>query len=133
MFTLEKGFADEMIAHAGEEAPNECCGLLAGKEGRALKLYRATNSLHSPVRYNIDPKELLSIYREIEDNGWDILGIYHSHTHTQAYPSATDVQLAFWPETLYFIISLEDPKRPVFRAFRIVGGKISEEELRLIP
>ncbi|MDO8490703.1 MAG: M67 family metallopeptidase [Dehalococcoidia bacterium] len=132
LFQLDREYAQLMIAHAEEEAPNECCGLLAGQGGRIVKLYRARNAERSPVRYNVDPKELLAIYNEIDAQGWDLLGIYHSHTHSEAYPSATDVRLAAWPETLYFIVSLREPKRPAVRAYRIVGGVISEEELAIV-
>ena len=131
MFRLEKRYAEEMIAHARAEAPNECCGVLAGKGGKIAKLFRAKNAEKSPVRYNIDPQELLKLYQEIEGQGWELLGIYHSHTQSQAYPSPTDVRLALWPDSLYFIVSLMDEKRPRIRAFRIVDGVISEEELEV--
>lgn len=131
MFQLEQEYAREMIAHAQEEMPNECCGLLAGKGGKIVKLYRARNSHHSPVSYNVDPKELLAFYNELEASGWDLLGIYHSHTHSEAYPSATDVRLAAWPDSIYFIVSLQDPKNPVLKAFRIREGVIEEEGLEL--
>ncbi len=121
-----------MIAHAREEAPNECCGLLAGKGGKIIKQYRARNSHPSPVSYNVDPKELLAFYNEMEARGWDLLGIYHSHTHSEAYPSATDVRLAAWPDSIYFIVSLQDPKQPVIKAFHIRDGVIDEEKLAIV-
>ena len=129
MFILEKSFAEEMITHAREEVPNEACGLLAGVNGRAVKLYRCMSSEKSPYRYFIDPKEQLRAMREMDERGWELLGIYHSHTHTEAYPSRTDVELAFYPEALHFIVSLAEWERPVIRAFWIVDGRISEEEL----
>jgi proteasome lid subunit RPN8/RPN11 len=101
----------------------------AGLDGRATKLYRAVNAEASPYRYNVDPKDLLRIYRDLEDNGWDVLAIYHSHTHTEAYPSPTDVKLAAWPEACYLIVSLADQASPILRAFRIQDGQVSEEEL----
>jgi proteasome lid subunit RPN8/RPN11 len=131
MFRLKKRYAEEMIAHARAEAPNECCGVLAGESGRITKLFRATNAEMSPVRYNIDSRELLGIYQEIERKEWEFLGIYHSHTHSQAYPSSTDVQLALWPDSIYFIVSLMDKERPQIRAFRIIDGMISEEDLEV--
>ena len=131
MFVLEKQFADEMIEHAKVENPNEACGLLAGKDGRVVKLYRCQSSEKSPYRYVIDPKEQLRAMREIEEQHWDLFGIYHSHTFTPAYPSMTDVQLAFYPDALYFIVSLMDPERPAIRAFRITDGKVTEEELKI--
>jgi proteasome lid subunit RPN8/RPN11 len=129
---LARHYADEIIAHAREEAPNECCGILAGKTGQVEKLYRGVNAEKSPVRYNIDPQQLLHIHQEIETRGWEILGIYHSHTHTEAYPSATDIQLAFWPDSLYFIVSLEHPAEPFIRAFTIKEGQIQEEGLAIL-
>ncbi|MBI4289628.1 MAG: M67 family metallopeptidase [Chloroflexi bacterium] len=132
MFYLEKRFYDEIIAHSREDNPNECCGLLMGADGKVLELRRMTNSLHSPMRYNVEPKELLQAHRDMDEKGWDIIGIYHSHTHTQAYPSATDIQLAFWPDALYFIVSLEDSRQPRLRAFRIKDGQVTEETINVV-
>ncbi|MDO8613500.1 MAG: M67 family metallopeptidase [Dehalococcoidia bacterium] len=129
MLSLPQAFIDEMIAHALEDAPNECCGIIAGQDGRAVKLFRAQNSEASPYRYNVDPKELFRIYRECDENGWEFIVIYHSHTASEAYPSATDVRLAFWPETYYVLVSLMDRENPVVRAFRIEDGRVSKEEL----
>jgi proteasome lid subunit RPN8/RPN11 len=129
MLTLPKAFIDEMIAHAREEAPNECCGIIAGRDGRAQELFRAKNSEASPYRYNVDPQDLFRIYRECDQNGWDFLAIYHSHTASEAYPSPTDVRLAFWPEAFYVLVSLMRPDDPVIRAYRIVDGRVNEEEL----
>jgi len=129
MLALPKKFIDEMIAHAREEAPNECCGIIAGQDGRAVKLFRAKNSEASPYLYNVDPQELFRIYRECDENGWEFLAIYHSHTKTKAYPSPTDIDQAYWPESYYVIISVRRRGRPTKRAFRIVDGTVSEEAL----
>jgi len=126
---LPQGFIDEMIAHAKEDAPNECCGIIAGQNGRAAKLFRAKNAEASPYRYNVEPKDLFRIFRECEENGWSFLAIYHSHTASEAYPSPTDVRLATWPEAYYVLVSLQDADKPVVRAFRITNGAISEEEI----
>ncbi len=131
MLTLSRSYVDEIVAHAREDEPNECCGIIAGNGGAAKKLYRAVNAEASPYRYNVDPKDLLRIYRDIDANDWDVLAIYHSHTHTEAYPSATDVRLAAWPDAFYLIVSLEDKTNPVLRAFRITEGEISEQQLRV--
>jgi len=131
VFVLERKYADEIIAQAREEAPNECCGVLAGRDGRVEKLFRAVNAEKSPYRYNVDPRDLLRIYRECDAKGWDFLAIYHSHTHTEAFPSPTDVRLAAWPDSTYIIVSLADPENPVLRAFRIQDDRVSEEELRI--
>jgi proteasome lid subunit RPN8/RPN11 len=84
MLTLPRAMVDEIIAHAREDDPNECCGIIAGNGGAAAKLYRAVNAEASPYRYNVDPKDLLRIYRDLDEQGWDVLVIYHSHTHTEA-------------------------------------------------
>jgi proteasome lid subunit RPN8/RPN11 len=118
-----------MIAHALEDAPNECCGIIAGQDGRAVKLFRAQNAEASPYRYNVDPKDLFRIHRECDENGWEFIVIYHSHTASEAYPSATDVRLAFWPETHYVLVSLMDREKPAVRAFRIEDGRVREEEI----
>jgi len=128
---LPKAMVDEMIAHAREEAPNECCGIIAGVDGRATKLYRAINAEASPYRYSVDAKDLLRIYREADEQGWDFLVIYHSHTHTEAYPSPTDVRLAAWPDAYYVLVSLMDEQNPVVRAYRIVDGNVTEHELEV--
>ena len=127
--SLPKSFIDEMIAHAQGDAPNECCGIIAGEDGRAVKLFRARNAEASPYRYNVEPKDLFRIFRECEENGWSFLAIYHSHTASEAYPSPTDVRLATWPEAYYVLVSLMDADRAVVRAFRILDGAISEEEI----
>ncbi|MGH7371792.1 MAG: M67 family metallopeptidase [Candidatus Methylomirabilales bacterium] len=126
---MPKRFADEIVKHARAEVPNECCGLLAGKNGAVLELFQCESTEKSPYRYYVDPKDQIRIMREMDRKGWDLVGIYHSHTHTEAYPSKTDVELAFYPEALYFIVSLEDRNGPVIRAFRIADGQIAEEEV----
>ncbi|HEY8490813.1 MAG TPA: M67 family metallopeptidase [Dehalococcoidia bacterium] len=132
MFRLQRRYVEDIIAHAREEAPNECCGILAGKDGTVVKLWRTTNAEHSPYRYSVDPKELLQIYREIEANGWELTGIYHSHTHTEAYPSPTDVRLAAWPDAVYFLVSLKDPERPDFHGYHIRDGQVTEVPLEIV-
>jgi proteasome lid subunit RPN8/RPN11 len=128
---ISRDQADEIVAHAHEELPNECCGIVAAKDGGAVKLYRAANAEASPVRYGLDPHEQYRIMSEIEQNGWTLGAIYHSHTRSPAYPSQTDVNLAFYPDALYLIVSLQQPDRPDLRAFRIVDSQISEVPLSI--
>ncbi|MEO8458290.1 MAG: M67 family metallopeptidase [Chloroflexota bacterium] len=126
---LPRAYIDEMIAHAVEDAPNECCGIIAGMDGVATKLFRAKNSEASPYRYNVDPNDLFRIFRECDNNDWSFLAIYHSHTASEAYPSPTDVRLAKnWPDAVYILVSLAE-KEPVVRSFRIIDGTIVEEPL----
>jgi [CysO sulfur-carrier protein]-S-L-cysteine hydrolase len=131
LFNLDKKYADEMLAHAVSEAPNECCGILAGINNNVVKLYRTTNTERSPSKYKINSQEMFSIYKEISENRWELLGVYHSHVQTEAYPSSTDVKSALLPESIYFIISLRDPERVVIRGFLIKKGKVTEIELRI--
>ncbi len=129
MLTLPQAYIEEMIGHAREEAPNECCGIIAGQDGSAEKLFRAKNAEASPYRYSVDTQDLFRIHRECDQNEWEFLVIYHSHTASEAYPSGTDIRLAFWPETFYVLVSLMQPDQPVVRAFRIVEGQVTEEDL----
>ena len=122
-------YRDAIVEHALEENPNECCGLLAGVDGLVKKHYRITNAQKSPYRYEMDGKEFLEAYREIEDRGWEIQVFYHSHTHSPAYPSDTDVRLAFWPDAYYLLVSLLNEDEPDIRLFSILDGKVSEENV----
>ncbi len=131
MLTLPKDHVDEMIAHAKEDVPNECCGIIAGENRKATKLYRAINAEASPYRYSVEPKDLLRIYRDLDSNDWDVLVIYHSHTQTEAHPSPTDIRLAAWEDAYYVIVSLQDDGNPVVRAFRIQDGEVTEEEMEI--
>jgi proteasome lid subunit RPN8/RPN11 len=129
---LEQRYIDEMIAHAREDVPNECCGVLLGSSGQVTQFRRCTNAEHSPFRYSVDPRELLEIDREARNNDWDVLAIYHSHTHTEAYPSPTDVRLAGYPEAIYILVSLQDSERPVVRAYHIRDGAVTEEAIESV-
>jgi proteasome lid subunit RPN8/RPN11 len=120
---------DEMLDHARAEAPNECCGILGGKDGAATTLYRATNAEHSPLRYTLDPNDLFRItFREIPANDEEMLAIYHSHTGSPAYPSQTDINLATYPDAVYLILSLAEDGAPL-RGFRITDGEVTEVDL----
>ncbi len=126
---LEQQYIDQMIAHAREDAPNECCGVLLGRDGQIFQFRRCTNAEHSPFRYSVDPRELLEIDRDARQHDWEVIAIYHSHTHTEAYPSPTDVRLAAYPEAIYILVSLQHPEEPVVRAYHIREGAISEESI----
>lgn len=129
MLELSRDQAKALIKHAEEEAPNECCGLLAGRNGRVERVYPGTNVDHSPYTYLMNPKEQLAAFKDMEVAGLELVGIYHSHTHTAAYPSRTDVAKAFYPDALYVIVSLAKRDTPDIRAFRVADGQISEESV----
>jgi len=113
-----------MLAHALAEAPLEACGIVAGCDGRPLRFIPTANAAQSPVRYEIAPRDLLRITIEVESAGECIWAIFHSHPTTAAYPSATDIRLAFYPEALYLIASLVG--EPGLRAFHIIDGQVRE-------
>jgi len=131
MIELDSVFAKEMIEHGLRDFPNECCGLIAGKDGAPVKVFTMRNADASPASYRLDPKEQLQAFDEMDEHGWDLLGIYHSHTHSEAYPSDTDRRLAFYPDAYYLLLSLSDRESPVLRAFRILDGEVTEEELTI--
>jgi proteasome lid subunit RPN8/RPN11 len=129
MCELDGVFVKEIVDHGLREFPNECCGLVAAREGIPARVYAMKNLDASPVSYRLDPKEQLEVFDEMDAEGLDLWAIYHSHTHSDAYPSETDVRLAFYPDSLYLLLSLGDRENPVLRAFRIVDAEIAEEEL----
>ena len=120
----------EIVDHALEEAPNECCGMIASRDGRAVRVHRATNAAASALRYEIDGLEQLRIQTEIEDDGLELGAIYHSHTRSDPYPSQTDINLAFYPDSLYVIVGVA-AERPDVRAFRIVDERVQEVALQV--
>ena len=122
----------EMINHAREQAPNEACGILAGSNERVLRLYRARNAALSPTSYRLHPDEQYRIFKDIEDRGLEILGIYHSHPSSPAVPSATDIGQAYSSEVSYVLISLTDRMDPQVRAFRITEEGFREQDLSVI-
>ena len=136
MLRIGRQYADDMIAHTSEEDPNECCGILAGKDEVVMRAYRITNSVKSPFRYLMDPQELLNADRDSEKNGWEFLAFYHSHTHSAAYPSQTDVRMALesgWLDVYYVLVSLENETDPQIRAFHIQeSGDIVEEGFEVV-
>ena len=131
---------EDLLAHAREDAPNECCGLVGGRNGEATTYYRARNAFESPLRYEIHSEDVLRLTNEIEENGEQMIGIYHSHTGTPAYPSETDINLAFWdragrmlqwPDAVYLISSLAEGEEPL-RGFRISpDAEVTEVELEV--
>ena len=129
---LDREFLNEMIAHAKKEKPNEACGLLAGVGDRAVKLFRCTNIHESKTnRYTLDPRQLVEAMKELDTEEWELLAIYHSHPHSPAVPSKVDLELAYYPDSFYVIISLKD-ETPVTKAFKISDGQVQEAELRIV-
>jgi [CysO sulfur-carrier protein]-S-L-cysteine hydrolase len=116
---------DELVAHAWSDFPYEVCGLLGLHPDGRVEVIPVANAERSMRYYVMDSRELLRGMRRIEDGDLGLV-IYHSHTHTQAYPSATDVRHAAYPDALYAIVTLEDRDGPAVRAFTIRDGAIAE-------
>lgn len=146
MLYLSEKQAEELIRHSKRESPNEACGILAGlpagqagkvypelrgRDRKVERVYPMTNADRSSETFFMDPKEQLKVMKEIRNLGLEMVGIYHSHPASEAYPSARDVELAYYPEVSYVIISIRDKDNPGIRSFRIVEGKIEEEEVKI--
>jgi len=124
--TISRLLANDMVEHCLQGRPHEACGLLASHEGAVIQVFRMTNASGSPVRYSLDPKEQFAVYKRIEDSGWELGGVFHSHTHTEAYPSPTDVRMAS-EDVPYVIVSLAQEPASV-RAFRIIKENWADSE-----
>lgn len=131
MLILKKEFLDIIVRQSKKEFPNEACGILAGKDGRVEEVYEMTNADKSPSTFFMDTKEQLKVMKEMRNEGLEMLAIYHSHVASPAYPSAHDVELAFYAEASYVIISIKDKDAPSIRSFKIQDGKISEEDVKI--
>jgi proteasome lid subunit RPN8/RPN11 len=127
---------EEILAHAREDAPNECCGLIGGVDGDATRVIRVTNAAASPLRFEMDSMEQKKAMDSLEEAGEPTIAHYHSHTSTAAYPSQTDVNFAklisdFLGDFIYVIASLAE-EQPEVRGFWIRDGEISEEPLDVV-
>jgi proteasome lid subunit RPN8/RPN11 len=129
MSELDGVFAKEIVEQGLREFPNECCGVIAAADGVPVKVFTMKNADASPVTYRLDGKEQLQVFDEMEEQGWELWAIYHSHTHSDAYPSETDQRLAFYPDSRYILLSLQDRSEPVIRSYFIREGEVTEEEL----
>jgi proteasome lid subunit RPN8/RPN11 len=118
---------DELIAHARDDAPNECCGYLRMEDGSVAQTVRSKNLRESPYGYELDSKSLFAV-NDLDDDGHGV-GIYHSHPKSAAQPSQTDINLAHYPHWLYLIVSLESD--PVIKAWRIADGRVEEEPIEV--
>ena len=129
MLYLNRSQKEKLVEHAEKEAPNEACGILAGKDYKVEKVYEIVNTDNSAKTFFMEPKQQLKVMKEIRNLGLEMIGIYHSHLETEAYPSAHDVELAYYSDASYVIVSIKDRNNSSIRSFKIVEGKITEEEV----
>ena len=127
---IAQSLVDEMVAHAREDLPNECCGMVGGTDGEASAVIPVVNSAASPLRFEMDPQGQYNALKAVEDEGNELLAIYHSHTKSAAYPSQTDVNQAVnWPDAIYLIVSLQDEDAPDVKGYWLKDLKIADVEL----
>ena len=122
---------DEIVAQARAEAPDECCGLVGTRDGEAVRLLKLRNAAASPLRYEIDPKDQLRAFDELDDAGLDLGIIYHSHTRSAPAPSQTDINLARYPDSLYMIVGVAGPDDDV-RLWRIADGQVAQAPFEVV-
>jgi proteasome lid subunit RPN8/RPN11 len=124
---VPQAIREQLKAHARDEAPNECCGMIASRDGEAVAVHRARNAAASPLRYIIDPQEQYRITQEIEDAGLELGLIYHSHTRSDPVPSQTDINFGVnWPGVEWIIVGLKNGDAPDVRSWLIEGASVSE-------
>ena len=121
---------DQIVAHARAGLPNEACGLIAGGDGRAERFFPARSDEPTPYYYRIESRDQIRIMNEIDDAELDLIGIYHSHVSSPAYPSRTDVEQAFWPDAVYLIVSLAGGGAEL-KGYLIADSAISEEPIEI--
>jgi [CysO sulfur-carrier protein]-S-L-cysteine hydrolase len=127
---IARELLDELIAHAREDAPDECCGMIGSRGDAAIVVHRTENADHSPLRYTIEPRDQLRVINAIDEAGLELGAIYHSHTRSDPVPSQTDINMAeHWPDPVYVIVGVKDPEVADVRAWRIADGGYSEVEL----
>ena len=128
---IGRSLYDEMLVHAQNDAPDECCGLLAYRDGIPVQVFATANAAASPLKFVIDPPELFAAYTAIEDAGLELGAIYHSHTRSEPYPSQTDINFAKgWPGVQWLIFGLAG-ETPHARMYDITDGRVTETELTL--
>lgn len=124
---ISEVLSDQVIAHCRGRYPKEACGILAGQGGMVTQVYPMANVEDSPIGYSMDPKEQLRVEKQMRQLGQEMVGIYHSHTASAAYPSSVDVSLAISPEVSYVLVSLKDREQPDLKSYRIDGARITPE------
>ncbi|MFG2977100.1 Mov34/MPN/PAD-1 family protein [Streptomyces sp. NPDC048331] len=137
MLTLTQALYDRIVEHARQDHPDEACGVVAGPAGtdRPERFVPMLNAARSPTFYEFDSKDLLKLYRDLDDRDEEPVIVYHSHTATEAYPSRTDVTYANEPHAHYVLVSTADKDglgEFQFRSYRIVDGVITEEEVQVV-
>lgn len=129
---IERALLDRIVAHARRDFPNECCGMIAMRDGAAVAIHEATNIAASPLRFEVEGREIMRAQDAFEADGAEMGAIYHSHTRSDPYPSQTDVNFARgWPGVEWLIVGVPRDGEPTVRSYRIDDGVIEEVEVRV--
>ena len=129
---IDSALLERIVAHARRDFPNECCGMLGVRDGRAVAIHEATNLAASPLRFEVEGREILQAQDAFEDEGAELGAIYHSHTRSEPYPSQTDINFAAgWPGVEWLIVGLRRDGEPTVRSYRIDDGVVTEVDVEV--
>lgn len=132
MIRIPQAVYDRMMEQAQKTYPEEACGFVVGKDGRASDYIPIENMDHSTLSYAMDPKQQLRAFKRIQAEGLELLGIFHTHVASEATPSRVDREMAFYPEVSYLIASLKDMKSPELKSYKILDDRVIPEEVILV-
>ena len=129
---INAALVERIVAHARRDFPNECCGMLGVRDGRAVAIHEATNLAASPLRFEVEGREILQAQDTFEADGAELGAIYHSHTRSEPYPSQTDINFAAgWPGAEWLIVGLRREGEPTMRSYRIDDGVVTELDVEV--
>jgi [CysO sulfur-carrier protein]-S-L-cysteine hydrolase len=130
---IDAALLDRVVAHARRDFPNECCGMVAMRDGQAVAIHEATNVAASPLRFEVEGREIIRAQDAFEDDGAELGAIYHSHTRSEPYPSQTDVNFAAgWPGVEWLIVGLTRDGEPTVRSYVIEDGVVDEVDVEVV-
>lgn len=128
---IARELLDQIVDHARQDAPDECCGLIGGTDGRATSVHPQTNVVRSPLRFEMHGMDVFRTTEEIEERGGQLLSVYHSHTRSAPYPSQTDINFSEgWPGIEWLIVGLASDE-PEIRSYLIADGKVQEVDVEV--
>ena len=131
MIIIKKKDYNKLVEYSKQELPNEACAIMAGKNNSIFKVYLTKNIQKKPDSFLMAPEEQFKVIKDIRKEKLKMLGIFHSHPDSPAMPSIRDISMAFYPEVVYFILSLEDSDNPLLKGFRIIDRKVSNEDIKI--
>ena len=129
---IDSALLERIVAHARRDFPNECCGMVGVRDGRAVAVHEAINVAASPLRFEVEGREILDAQDAFEDEGAELGAIYHSHTRSEPYPSQTDINFAKgWPGVEWLIVGVRRDGDPTVRSYRIDDGVVAEVDVEV--